>query len=279
MAELRFSPAGLLAGLFEFPAVDLPSLPAPSTPKSRSSHLNALLPTLLDVPKLSFLLSAFSSSSSASSTKNGVTILSCTLLPEVKHVYSHKNVLYHPTRLVLSSPSLPTLHTASSAPSLSLTDDDNDEELLRSLPGRGKWVDAKDVETSNIGGAVGKVWEERGRAVRGEPVGEKGKGTGKKAVSGGKKKQGEKEKGQGSLVGFFGVRGKAAKAAEKSDDDDLIIVEEETVQKSRVSSTSSSKKAGSGKRVVAGVVKEKVEEKVVKKRVIARIAPSSDEDE
>ncbi|GAA5881598.1 hypothetical protein JCM8547_002315, partial [Rhodosporidiobolus lusitaniae] len=252
---------GLLAGLFEFPAIDLPFSASGSTPKSRAKLLDALLPVLLDIPDLSSTLT--SSSSPPSST--GVTVLSRTTLPPVKHIYSHKSVTYFAARIVLSSPSLPSLHTSLSAPKSKVKDSDG-EVLPQSLPGRGRWVDAGEVKGSNIGGAVGKVWEERERAVKGEPMEEK-KGKGKKASTaagggGGKKAKGkEQEKGQGSLLGFFGKKGGAGEKVKKEkevSDDDLVIVEQE-------------------EKVVVKEKKVIVEEKKVYKK--RRIAPASDEED
>ncbi|GAA5896460.1 hypothetical protein JCM6882_001019 [Rhodosporidiobolus microsporus] len=258
---------GLLAGLYEFPAVDLPTS-SPSTAKSRSKALNALLPTLLDNTGLSSALS------SADEDDGEITVVSRTTLPPVEHIYSHMKRTYFGERIVLSSASLPTLHTSSSSSSSSSKKSSQAGDVVQSLPGRGKWVDAADVEGANTGGAVGKVWEERERVAKGlGPAKEK---KGKKAGAGGGTKakgKGKEEKGQGSLVGFFmkketvakekGGSGKGKKRAENSDDD-MVIVEDEV-------------KVAAVREEKENKVEVKVEEKKVYKK--RRIAPASDEED
>ncbi|GAA6043599.1 hypothetical protein JCM8097_008279 [Rhodosporidiobolus ruineniae] len=258
---------GLLAGLYEFPAVDLPPSDDPSTAFAGKKHLTALLSSLLSSPSLP---AAVSSSSSDETGKHPLILVSRTALPVVSHTYSHMIRTYHPERLVLSSPSSsgpPALHTADSAP----RPKGADKDLARSRPGFGKWVDASAVEGQNLGGAVGKVWEERQAVVSGKGGGSSGGGGAKKgkkapsaaAAKGKKEKEAAAEKGQGSLLGFFGKKmgvvkveeekkaRKEASAEDDDDDDDVIVVEEETKVKV-------------------------VEKKVYKKR---RTAPSSDEED
>ncbi|GAA5826449.1 hypothetical protein JCM11251_002375 [Rhodosporidiobolus azoricus] len=269
---------GLLAGLFEFPAVDLPPSTS-STLKTRTKAINALLPTLLDAPGLR---SGLSSSATSSSGEGGVRVLERTILPPVEHIYSHMKRTYFAERIVLSSSSLPTLHKASSSSALtpkkgSKTKDASAEEVVHSLPGRGKWVDASAVEGENTGGAVGKVWEERQRSVKGLGSVKEKKTTGKGAGRVKKEKKND-EKGQGSLLGFFGKKevkvavkemGKGKKRAEHSDED-LIIVEE---KEEKVKATAVVKEEKENEAKVEIKVEEK---KVYKKR---RIAPSSDEED
>lgn len=128
--------AGLLAGLFEFPAVDLPT-DSDSTPSSRSKVLHKLLNALL--------VSPIPSPSSPSGILKSTSDLS-----SITQVYSHQIRLYHILRVVLSSPSLPELATSNKA-----------QKAGESVVGRGKWVDEASVAGANIGGAVGKVWEVR----------------------------------------------------------------------------------------------------------------------
>ncbi|BGP16879.1 hypothetical protein JCM10213_007326 [Rhodosporidiobolus nylandii] len=268
---------GLLAGLFEFPAVDLPPSASISTPKSRDSYLDALLTTLLSDPSLTSALSASSlspsSSASSASLSGGLTVLSRAALPPVTHTYSHMVRTYHAIRVVLSSPSLPTLHTASSGKGKGKDADG----LVHSLPGRGRWVDAAGVKGENIGGAVGKVWDERQRAVKGLPS---SSAKAKKAAAGGKakakKQEQEGEKGQASLMGFFGKKpakekaggmGKRSAKEEDEGDDEVVIVEE------RAEQVEVSGWKGKGAAAVTVKVEEK---KVYKKR---RIAPASDEED
>ncbi|GAA6051115.1 hypothetical protein JCM3770_004722 [Rhodotorula araucariae] len=263
---------GLLAGLYEFPAVDLPPATA-STPASRTAHLTTLLPTLLDLPSSLFSTSPSPSPADSSAPR---TVLRAAL-PPVTQIYSHITRTYHAERLVLSSPSPPTLLPAPAGE----PEDGEGATLSQSLPGRAKWVAAADVPTANIGGAVAKVWDERGRAVRGDgaPRARREKGNGGKGQRAPTKKSAEVEKGQGTLMGFFarkegkedGPGSAALKEArrekaerEASDDDDVIVVRQTEI--SAVTTT--------GKTAMA---KARVEEtRVYKKR---RIAPSSDGDD
>ncbi|GAA5890719.1 hypothetical protein JCM8208_004972 [Rhodotorula glutinis] len=268
---------GLLAGLNEFPAIDLaPDAPVPSS-KARTKLLNSLVATLLDLPPSALSPPTASPSSPASATSS-LRVLSRTPLPPVTQIYSHLTRTYHAERLVLCSPSPPALRPALSAKEAARAakeaDDDDALALVQSLAGRAKWVDALEVPTANIGGAVGKVWEERMAVVGGRVGGGEGR---KKAAAGGKGKgkgkgEGKAEKGQGSLMGFFSKK-ETAKATlvggqerasegerDASDDDEVIVVEEVSGR-----STATSREGTS--------VEEK---KVYKKR---RIAPASDEED
>ncbi|BGP25269.1 A/G-specific adenine DNA glycosylase [Rhodotorula toruloides] len=246
---------GLLAGLYEFPAVDLPTSTASSTAKARSRYLDKLLHTLLDVPSST----TFGASSLEDTDASNLRILSRSTLPPVTHVYSHMNRTYHSERLVISSPSLPILRKSLTSPPA------KNDDVVQSLPGRGKWVDVTAVEGENVGGAVGKVWEERQLQAKGlaSTNGAKGKGKGKGKAGEGAKKA-KVEKGQGSLSGFFVKKEKRVEETIEADDE-LIVVEEKREVKV------ASKNGGSTKNHA------EQETKIYKKR---RIAPSSeDEDE
>ncbi|KAL8277243.1 hypothetical protein RQP46_010312 [Phenoliferia psychrophenolica] len=193
---------GLLAGLFEFPAVDLPPSADDSTPSFRRAQLSSLLSTLLTSP-----LPPLKPSPTPSSSSSTISILSTTDLGAITQVYSHQTRLYHILRVVLSSPSPPSLSTSSST---------TPDKSLQSLAGRAKWIDEADVKGSNIGGAVGKVWEVRqsGKSglgkLSGKPRG--GDGNAKKAVGAG--------------------AGKRAKVVEKrtKEDDDFLAESDEEIE-------------------------------------------------
>ncbi|KAK4705882.1 A/G-specific adenine glycosylase, partial [Phenoliferia sp. Uapishka_3] len=172
---------GLLAGLFEFPAIDLPPTSS-STPATRRTGLHDLLNSLLSTPLPSF-------GASKSNTSDILTIKSTKELGAITQVYSHQTRLYHILSVVISSPSRPPL-----AP----TPGKDSGKSLMSLAGRGKWVDEADVAGSNIGGAVGKIWEVRQSGINGV-----GKLSGKakqadirEAMKGGKGKKVVKEEGR-----------------------------------------------------------------------------------
>ncbi|GAA6007004.1 A/G-specific adenine glycosylase [Rhodotorula paludigena] len=261
---------GLLAGLYEFPAVDLPPEEASSsTSSSRTKHLNSLLTTLLEIPS-----STFRSSDQTSSSTSTPRVISRKTLPEVVHVYSHITRTYLSERIVLVSPSPPALRPAAS-PSPSKKGDDGKAPLVQSLAGRAKWVHAEDVPTNNIGGAVGKIWEERERVEKRLPGGG-GKGKKGAAKAGGKGKKPLVEKGQGSLMGFFAKKDSvgsaspekakkeaAARKKEEVDDEVIVIDEPKTVEVST--------------QAPVVVTEVKVQERSVYKK--RRIAPSSDEED
>ncbi|GAA5905812.1 A/G-specific adenine glycosylase [Sporobolomyces salmoneus] len=264
---------GLLAGLLEFPSVDLPPS-SESTPSTRSKHLTSLLQTLLPLSS-SFLLSA--STSSPTDADDELKIKSFkSVEPPVVHVYSHIIRTYHILHLVLTSPSLPKLRSSplvvdkstSSSKSTkkkkpkkpSSEDDEEDAEgteagkLVQSLPGTGKWIDSTAVEGESLGGAMFKVWELARNGGGATASRKNGKGaTGGKGKGGGKK-EASVEKGQKSLMGFFGGGGGGTgkkTQKEEEEDDEIVIVED-------------------------GKTAEREEKKVYKKR---RIAPTSDEED
>ncbi|GAA5964985.1 hypothetical protein JCM3765_004817 [Sporobolomyces pararoseus] len=280
---------GLLAGLLEFPSIDLPPS-SESTSSTRSKQLSTLLKSLLSLPT-EFKLS----NKAGASAENDLKIESLkTLEPPVVHVYSHIIRTYHVTHLLLTSPSLPrllpslaTTSKSTSKPSSSKknkkkkeeSDDEHggdevdSEPLVQSLPGTGKWIDSSEVEGESLGGAMKKVWimrqESLGLGTADGKSTKNGKGGGGgKGKAGGKKET--VEKGQKSLMGFFGGGAGGAKkvkakevAPEESDDDVMIIEEKIEVRKQKIEVKSN------------GEV-EKVEKKVYKKR---RIAPASDEED
>ncbi|KAM0752742.1 DNA glycosylase [Meredithblackwellia eburnea MCA 4105] len=143
---------GLLAGLFEFPSIDLdPS--ENSTPKSRNAQLQELLDSLLvdTLPSIS-PTSTTTNGKSQSKNPSPIRIISTTSLGAITQIYSHQTRLYHILRVIITSPTLPALSPSSkSSTSVSTT----------SIPGRGKWVPESDVKGSNVGGAIGKVWDVR----------------------------------------------------------------------------------------------------------------------
>ena len=191
---------GLLAGLFEFPAIDLPASSDDSTPSSRRAQLHTLLSSLLSSP-----LPPLKLSSSPSPTS--LSIASTADLGAITQVYSHQTRLYHILHVVLSSPTPPTLNPKSSP---------TPDKSLHSLAGRGNWVDEKDVASSNVGGAVGKVW-----AIRQSGQAGQGKLSGKpRGVAGGKPPV---------------TKGKRAKVEEKRtrEDDEFIAGSDEEIEVER----------------------------------------------
>ncbi|GAA5936490.1 A/G-specific adenine glycosylase [Sporobolomyces koalae] len=256
---------GLLAGLLEFPSVDLPpNEDALSTKGLRSKHIVNLLKTLLALPS-DFKLNATSEEAAAS---RAVKVQEQTTFEPVVHVYSHIIRTYHTVHIVLSSDDAPALL----APTRGTTEVklDKKDQLVQSQAGTGKWIDASKVAGESLGGAMKKVWELRQEALGlGTDAVKKTKGGTK--LKGGHKVDSQKtaEKGQKSLMGFFGA--KDAKTAVKQevavrgdDDDDVMIVEEIRVGVSRSDGAAP---------VQLDLPDGK---KVYKKR---RIAPSSDEDE
>ncbi|GAA5863983.1 hypothetical protein JCM3774_004444 [Rhodotorula dairenensis] len=225
---------GLLAGLFEFPAIDLPPGDSPLKASARSARLDKLLRSLIDVSTCPLR--------SAEDTSDGA-LVSRTTLPTVTQVYSHITRTYLAERVVISSASLPPLRPAARTPAAA-----DDEGSVQSRAGSAKWVPASQVATANVGGAVGKIWDERGHAVKGGRIGLTAKKPASRAKNGVAGQRGP-EKGQVSLNGFFTRQSSAtttadsgplvsssaggsqtgrsavASAAQDADEDDLIIVE------------------------------------------------------
>ncbi|KAM0786380.1 hypothetical protein ACM66B_001848 [Microbotryomycetes sp. NB124-2] len=147
---------GLLAGLYEFPAVDIPPSDELSTSKTRVDLLNNVVSTLL-ASKLR-LENGFTSSEE---NNNKIAVRSIVELEPVKQVYSHQIRTYLVIKVVIESNRLPKLAT----PSIKSTSSDAKAYGV----GRCKWVDEKDVANANTGGAVGKIWDERERRRKGLP--------------------------------------------------------------------------------------------------------------
>lgn len=142
---------GLLAGLFEFPAVDLPPPPAKEfTSLARAKVLQGLLSTLL----INVVPSISDATSKATISGDEVSVETSTDLGAILQVYSHQKRIYHIRHIVITSTSLPSL-----APTMKLSSTSK-TPMVQSLPGRGKWIDFGDaVDGSNLGGAMIKVWD------------------------------------------------------------------------------------------------------------------------
>lgn len=134
-------------------------------------------------------------------------------LPAVVQVYSHITRTYLSERVVLTSQTLPALCRAASTEQPS-----GSAAVVQSRVGAAKWVPAGEVAEANVGGAVGKIWEERVNLVRGTGVpGGKKSGAAKKG-----KTAARVEKGQASLTGFFakkqgGTPGAASSSSPQAD--------------------------------------------------------------
>lgn len=145
---------GLLAGLFEFPAVDLPT-DVDSTPATRKKHIHSLVSSLL--------VDTFPPLHLASNPRSTLSIVEVQDLTSILQVYSHQKREYHILRVVVSSPALPVLASE-------IATKGTQRKLVQSVVGRAKWVDEDSVEGSNVGGAVQKVWEMRQGGGSGKKV-------------------------------------------------------------------------------------------------------------
>ncbi|GAA6012913.1 hypothetical protein JCM11491_006223 [Sporobolomyces phaffii] len=305
---------GLLAGLLEFPSVDIPP-PADSTlstASARSKHLSNLLRTLIDLPPTFDLArtgpSAAASSNGSLPTQGRVAIESTAAFEPIVHVYSHMIRTYHTIHLVLTCPSLPKLLACSATadsststskkkkkkpqPKRNRNDDDDDDDdasaasegasheggdaVVQSRAGTGKWIDEDQVEGGSLGGAMKKVWELRQDVASGRHA------TVKKSAKAGKR-LGDKaaprvEKGQKTLAGFFGGAGvpKTKKEAVDNDSQKGNDGEDgEVIIIEQETETKVTLTQPRGRTIVESEVEE-ISKKVYKKR---RIAPLSDEDD
>ena len=259
---------GLLAGLFEFPSIDLPSTSSSTSTglsKSDRTLLLSFLQTLIKLPKSTTLVPSPSPSDS-------LRVVSSKEFEPVIHVYSHIIRTYKTIRIVLSSEQLPTLLPASSLETKKPAkknkkkkDESDDEEvvveMVKSQPGSGKWIDLDQVENESLGGAFKKIWEVRqGRGVEKKVTKASGKG--------GKKEVKKEEKGQKSLMGFFGSSqevGKPKKGRKEESDEEVVIVERKVL------------KGKNGREEDEEETEiDEGEKKIYKKR---RIAPASDEED
>ncbi|KAK4052013.1 hypothetical protein OIO90_004543 [Microbotryomycetes sp. JL221] len=141
---------GLLAGLYEFPSIDLTPSEVLSTPKQRRKELNKVLATLLKEP--------VNLDQKAETSPHGLVIRSVVELQPIKQVYSHQIRTYWSTKVVVESNDLPKLCSPSSSANVEAYG-----------VGRCKWIGEEDVANSNTGGAVGKIWDERERLRQGLP--------------------------------------------------------------------------------------------------------------
>ncbi|SDA01482.1 BZ3500_MvSof-1268-A1-R1_Chr10-1g02710 [Microbotryum saponariae] len=248
---------GLLAGLFEFPSIDLPPSSEASTSTSRRKLLQRLLQTLI-LDSLPF------NASSSSTSTSPLTIKQNDPLPPAVQVYSHMIRTYHPIRIVVTSAQRPRLvevepkskmskkppRKKKNGASCSSDEDDDDEdstttELIQSIPGRSRWIVASEVENANTGGASDKIWGmrmnvEKGLKAlvgseKGKGGGGKGKGTGKKekeVVGGGSKRE------QGLMRNWLvkpiegGKKRGATKEKEevKEEEDEVVVMVDEEIK-------------------------------------------------
>ncbi|GAA5853736.1 hypothetical protein JCM5353_003452 [Sporobolomyces roseus] len=258
---------GLLAGLFEFPSIDLPpTSTSTSTGLSKSDRtlLLSFLRTLIKLPKnVTF-------TPSTTTLNDSISVITSKEFEPVIHVYSHIIRTYKTIRIVLSSNQLPTLLPSSSTSTKKPvkkskkkqdeSESEEEEEMIKSLPGSGKWINLEKVESESLGGAFKKIWEVR--------QGRGGEKKLSKASGKGGKKEVKEEKGQKSLMGFFGgsSQGSTKKSKkEESGDDEVVIIERKVL---------SGKKGRKEEEEVDEV--DEGEKKVYKKR---RIAPASDEED
>lgn len=134
---------GLLAGLPEFPSIDLPPSEL-STSASRLRSITSLLSTLIS-PSLPSL-----SAPPSNTPTSKLRIKQFKDLGEQKGIYSGQTRTYHILHLVLTSLDIPSLRSSSSStPTL---------KLGQSLAGRGKWVGEGKVEKEGVNGIVAKIW-------------------------------------------------------------------------------------------------------------------------
>ena len=164
--------AGLLAGLFEFPSVDLSSDSDPTTPTSRRQILTKLISSLFidKIPSFKEL-----STTKRASEPESIEINQNRDLGSILQVYSHQRRVYHILHIVISSATLPRLAPSSTKSAGTTT---------QSIPGRGKFVNRDEVDSSNISGAGFKVWDVIKSGVRGDASEKKASAAAKK----GKKK-------------------------------------------------------------------------------------------
>jgi len=126
--------SGLLAGLWEFPAVDLPTENT-STNSSRSRASADLVSSLFESPSRLVFESAAHPHRRSSSPS--IRVAESAHLGAVDHVFSHQKRRYHVQRVVLRSATLPPLSSGIS---------------------RARWIEEGKVVEANVGNVVKKIW-------------------------------------------------------------------------------------------------------------------------
>ncbi|MBW0488607.1 hypothetical protein O181_028322 [Austropuccinia psidii MF-1] len=137
---------GLLAGLWEFPSVDL-SQSNDSTKRSRLAQIDTLLHETLtsSFPPLTTLSLTNHNASIPNEPDIKVKELQQDL-PDIQHIFSHMKVTYKPIKITLCSTELPRLNHQ-----------DSNTKAIQSH--HVKWIPSSLVMTSNIGNPHKKVWK------------------------------------------------------------------------------------------------------------------------
>ncbi|POW19333.1 hypothetical protein PSHT_04801 [Puccinia striiformis] len=121
---------GLLAGLWEFPSIDLPESNN-STINGRQKVLESLLiKTIVGYPD---------------QIVEGERMIQKSSLPDIEHIFSHLRITYKPSVLVFHSPAPPSLHNPSPS-----------DRPAKS--GQAIWSPCSNILNANLGNPHKKVW-------------------------------------------------------------------------------------------------------------------------
>lgn len=142
---------GLLAGLWEFPSIDLPET-NDSTSQVRLNGLKGLLsetiagliPSPVDSLEINGRLT-----NSNHEAMGSMSLRWADDLADVEHVFSHLRVTYKPMMLLIRSSTLPSLRN----PKPTAQDFD-----LTARSGQSTWIPCSQIMKSNIGNPHKKVW-------------------------------------------------------------------------------------------------------------------------
>lgn len=165
--------SGLLAGLWEFPSIEL-DVPNKLTTTSLLPLLAEYLGGILLEP-LPLLASSSGGRqkkknrrSSGSTKIDGVDVD----LDSVHHVFSHLKVEYKPIFISISCPTPPLLIHSSAA---------SDHEQTGNTPTQAKWIPSSQIEKFNFGNATKKIWHNIAQRLQiGERTDEGSAGTKRK---------------------------------------------------------------------------------------------------
>ncbi|KAG0147977.1 hypothetical protein CROQUDRAFT_655578 [Cronartium quercuum f. sp. fusiforme G11] len=148
---------GLLAGLWEFPAIDLP-VPNNLTSTARLGSITTFLKDILSKPLPSLLPSPINHRKKCPTfTTNDVSELKIdqfdTELDSIHHVFSHLKVEYKPAWIIISSVRPPLLKNPSGNATL------KSKGGRPTIVGEAQWIPTSELMKSNIGNAHKKIWD------------------------------------------------------------------------------------------------------------------------
>lgn len=141
-----------MAGLWEFPSVDLP-VPNSLTSEVRLHSIATFLEDIFLEPLPPLLLPSIESKNKIHIPRHSDTTVDQldSDLESIHHVFSHLKVEYKPARIIISSPNPPVLKNPCEASR-------KGKESQSAEGGQARWTMSSSINKSNIGNAHKKIW-------------------------------------------------------------------------------------------------------------------------